>query len=118
MDRITIRDLSVWCIIGTRPHEREEKQPVQIQVVLECDLRAAGESDRIEDTVNYKDLKNRIVERVEASEYFLIEKLAAVVAGLCLEDRRVAAAEVTVDKPGALTRARSVAVHIRRERAA
>ena len=77
----------------------------------------AGASDRIGDTVDYKVLKDRIVDEIGGSQHFLIEKLAEHVAGLCLDDARVRAVTVTVDKPGALTGARSVAVEITRHRA-
>ena len=116
MDRIYIRDLKVPCIIGTRPREREAVQDLLINLELECDLSAAGKSDRIEDTVNYSDLRHAIVRQVQAGRYFLIERAAEVVAGLCLADPRVTAATVTIDKPAALDEARSAAVSIRRGR--
>ncbi len=55
---------------------------------------------------------------VEASDCFLIEKLADNIADMCLQELQVRAVTVTVDKPGALTKARSVAVEIRREKTA
>ena len=92
------------------------KQNVLINIALECDLARAGRSDDIHDTVDYRALKNEVVRVVGASRYFLIERLAARVAACCLADRRVKGARVTVDKPGALTKARSVAVEICRRR--
>lgn len=115
-DRILIRDLQVACIIGIYPKERLAKQMVILNLALECDLATAAASDAIADTVNYKELKDRIVGEVGVSEHLLIEKLAQHVASLCLVDSRVRAVTVTVDKPGALTGARSVAVEIRRTR--
>lgn len=115
-DRIHIRDLHLRCIIGINPEERREKQDVVINVVLECDLSRAHQTDRIEDTVNYKSIKKKIVKMVEASEYQLIETLAERVSEICLEDPKVQQAVVTVDKPGALRFARSVAVEITRVR--
>ncbi len=114
-DRIYIRDLHGRCIIGIFPDERENKQDVCINLVLHADLRKAGETDRIEDTVDYKAIKKKVLDRVEASSFFLVERLAAEVASICLEDPRVRRVEVTVDKPGALRFARSVAVSIARE---
>ena len=113
-DTIRMDDLIVNCIIGTKPAERVTRQNVAVNLLLECDLAPAGSSDRIEDTVNYVDLKDRIVRMAEESECFLIEALAARIADLCLEDGRIAAVTVDVAKPGALTCARSVAVRIRR----
>lgn len=118
MDRIYIRDLALRCIIGVFPEERREKQDVVINVVLECDHRPAARSDRLEDAVDYKALKKKIVALVEASQFYLVEALAERLAAACLENPKVARATVTVDKPGALRFARSVGVEITRERQA
>ncbi len=117
LDRIHVRDLRLRCVLGIYPEERREKQDITLNIVLYADLRAAGRSDRIEDTVDYKDVKKRVVAMVEGSSSFLIEHLAQRVAGLCLEEPRVEAVRVTIDKPGALRFARSVAVEIFRKRA-
>jgi dihydroneopterin aldolase/D-erythro-7,8-dihydroneopterin triphosphate epimerase len=118
LDRIHIEGLLLRCIIGTNDWEREQKQDVLITITLQTDTRAAGRSDRIEDTVNYRSLTKRIIEHVEASQFFLVEALAESIATLCLSDPRVAAAEVRVEKPGALRFARSVGVTITRARLA
>lgn len=115
MDRIFIKDLMTRCVIGTNDWERELKQDVIFNIELEIDLAPAARSDNIEDTINYKKLKQRILAMVEDSEFYLIEKLADEVAGICLEDKRVKAVVVSVDKPGALRYSRSVGVKIRRE---
>lgn len=116
LDRILIRDLDIRCIVGIYPEERREKQDVNINIALYADLRLPGRTDRIEDTVDYKGIKKRIVTMVEASSYFLIERLAERIAELCLEEPRVKKVRVAVDKPGALRFARSVAVDIVRSR--
>ena len=116
MDRIYIRDLALRCIIGVYPEERREKQDVTINVTLECDHSAAAASDRLEDAVDYKGIKKEIIRLVEGSQFQLIEALAERIAGLCLENSKVAAATVCVDKPGALRFARSVAVEVTRLR--
>jgi len=117
-DQILIQDLLLRTIIGINDEERRNRQDVLINIVLYADTRAAGASDAIEDAVNYRTLTKRVIERVEASRFFLVEKLAADIAALCLEDPRVAAVDVRVEKPGALRFARSVGVEIHREREA
>lgn len=114
-DRIHIRDLHLRCIIGIYQDERREKQDVVLNITLYADLRAAGASDRMEDTVDYKQLKCRVRQFVEDSSCKLIEHLAQGVADICLEDARVRRTVVTIDKPGALRFARSVAVEIVRD---
>jgi len=115
-DKIHIRDLHLRCIVGIYQEERREKQDIVINITLYVDLRAAGRSDRMEDTVDYKQIKKRIIALVEGSSCFLLERLAERIAGICLQDPRVRRAVVTVDKPGALRFARSVAVEITRDR--
>ena len=117
VDKIHIRDLKVQCIVGINPHEREEMQEICINITLDCDYAKACRSDKIEDTVNYKLLKDELVAFIQKSEFFLIEKLAEEIASRCLAREQVSRAVVTVDKPGALTGARSVAVEIERSRA-
>ncbi len=111
-DKIHIRDLRLRAIIGIYPDERREKQDLIFNIELSCGLRKAGLSDDINDTVDYKSLKKRILAHVEKSSFQLIERLAETIAGLCLETPGVENVRVTVDKPGALRFARSVAVEI------
>lgn len=116
LDLIHIRELAVRCIIGIFPEERREKQDVIISVTLECDCRPAALSDDIRDAVDYKKIKRAILKMVEVSEFQLIETLAERIAEICLADRKVVCARVSVDKPNALRFARSVGVEIERRR--
>jgi len=117
MDKIYIRDLLLRCIVGIYPEERENKQDVIINIEMTCDLSAAAASDQIEDTVNYKAVKKEIMALVENSAFLLIERMAGEIASVCLDHPGVFQVRVTVDKPGALRFARSVAVEVVRSRA-
>lgn len=114
MDKIRIEDLQFRCIIGVNDHERHEKQSVVVNLCLETDLRRAGQTDDIRDTLDYKELKLDIRDFVEASQFLLIERLAEGIAALCLQRAAVQKVTVRVDKPGALSHARTVAVEIER----
>ena len=116
MDRIWIRDLAVRCVIGVYPEERRNKQDILVNVALEGDWRRPGRTDRLADAVDYKGLKRDILELVESSSFQLLESLAERIAVLCLRPPRVRRCTVTLDKPGALRFARSVAVEITRAR--
>jgi len=116
LDKIHIRDLRLRCIVGINPEEREKAQDVDINITLYVDIRKAGRTDAIDDTVDYKSIKLKVAEDVEASSFFLVERLAQRIADICLADPRVARARVQVEKPGALRFARSVGVEIVRGR--
>jgi D-erythro-7,8-dihydroneopterin triphosphate epimerase len=117
LDKIHIRDLLVRTIVGINDWEKKRKQDVLISIVLHVDLMKAGKSDLVEDTVNYKTLKDQVITVIEGRSFSLIEGIAQLVAELSLSDPQVAKVDVTVDKPGALRFARSVAVEITREKA-
>ena len=116
-DRIIISDLFLRTIIGINDDERTNRQDVLVNLVLSVDTRTAGRSDDIADTVNYRTLTKDVIDLVEGSQFFLIEKLAEEIAQLCLRDDRVEDVTVTIGKPAALRFAKSVGVSIRRTRA-
>ena len=116
MDQINIKDLHLRAVIGINEEERRDRQDVLINIVMEVDVRRAGESDDIDDAVNYRTITKRIIQLVENSQFYLVEKMAAEIAAICLSDPRVDHARVTVEKPGALRFARSVGVTIERGR--
>ncbi len=115
MDRILINELQVRCVLGVDDEERREAQDVLISVVLHADLRKAGQSDRLEDAIDYRSIKKQILAAAEGSRYRLIEALAERVAALCLGHVGVCRADVRIEKPGSLRFARSAAVEISRE---
>lgn len=82
-------------------HEQDEGQFFSVDVSVELDLRPAGASDDLGDTVDYGDLARRVHDRVASERWDLIEKVAERVADLVLEDRRVESVTVAVHKPDA-----------------
>ena len=114
-DSIEIKDLLLRGIVGINDWEREKPQDILVNITLFTDLRRAGASDDLADSVNYRTLTKKIIEHVEGSTRFTVEALAADIARLCLEDPGVLRARVRVEKPGALRFAQSVGVEIERE---
>ena len=113
-DRIEIKDLLLRGIIGINNWERENKQDILVNITLFADLRHAGETDNIEDSVNYRTVTKKVIKHVEGSEHFTVETLATRIARLCLDESGVIRARVRVEKPGALRFAKSVGVEIDR----
>jgi len=116
-DEIRIKGLFLRTIIGVNDDEREHKQDVRINLWLTVDTRPAGRSDNIEDAVNYRTITKDVIDLVENSRFFLVERMAEEIARLCLSDPRVAKVRVGIEKPAALRFARSVGVLVERTRA-
>ncbi len=100
-DRITLTGLRVRGHHGVLPEERRDGQDFVVDAVLHVDTRAAAASDALADTVDYGDLAARLGAVVAGEPVDLLETLAQRLADVCLSDRRVICAEVTVHKPGA-----------------
>ena len=113
-DRIEIRDLLLRGIVGINETERRKRQDILLNLTLVTDTRAAAASDDIQDTVNYRTVTKSIIDLVESSSFFTVEKMADEVARLVLAGHPVQEVSVTVEKPGALRFARSVGVTITR----
>jgi len=113
-DRIEIQDLLLRGVIGINDWERDKPQDILVNITLFADLRPAGSSDAIGDTVNYRTLTKQIIAHVESAGRYTVEALAADVARLCVQTPGVVRARVRVEKPGALRFARSVGVEIER----
>ena len=117
LDTVKIERLELDCIIGINPWERLTKQQITVDIELDTDLTAAGKSDSIEDTINYRTIAKTVTTEVEKSDYGLVESIGAKIAEICLEDDRVFSVRVTVRKPGAVRKASAVGIVIRRNRA-
>lgn len=100
-DRIRLTGLRVRGHHGVLAAERRDGQDFVVDVALSLDLRAAGGSDDLADTVDYGALAQALAEVVEGEPLDLLEALAGRLAEVCLSDRRVGSAEVTVHKPAA-----------------
>jgi FolB domain-containing protein len=114
-DRIVLRDLLVRGIVGVNDWEREQPQDVLVNLEVATDTRAAGRSDDVADTLNYRTLAKAVIEHVESARPYLVEALAEAIARIAVAQgaERV---RVRVEKPGAVRFAASVGVEIERER--
>ena len=116
MDQILIRDLRTYAIIGVYEWERNQPQEILINIVLSTDLRKAGRSDNIADTIDYAKIAQKVREHAEKAGRFTVEALATDLATLCLEEPAVQKVVVRVEKPAAVPDCRSVGVEIERSR--
>jgi len=114
MDTIVIKDLLARAIIGINEEERRNKQDVLMNILIHVDTSLPGKTDDFRDAVDYRAIKKEVFTMVEASSFFLLERLAEEVANICLEPEGVKGVEVTCEKPSALRFARSVGIQVRR----
>lgn len=117
-DRIELRGLRALGTHGVLPEEKERAQPFEVDLDVELDLRPAGVSDRLEETVDYGALAEAVTAVIVNESHALIEKLAERIAEIVLADPKVSTVSVTVRKlrPPVPVSLDTAAVSISRER--
>src|SRR5687768_7549006 len=88
-DRISITGLKVAAHIGVTEEERARPQTLVVNLELEADLRRAGASDDLDDTVDYDNLATSVAGLIRESETKLVESLAEKVASHVCASKKV-----------------------------
>lgn len=116
MDRIVVAGIRELGTHGVLPEEQTRPQPFEIDVELGVDLEKAGESDALEDTVDYAAVCEAVSRIVRTERYHLLERLATRIAEVCCAEERVQSVAVTVKKLNAPVGAMVDHVAVRIER--
>ncbi len=119
MDKIIINNLHIYAYHGVNPEEKEEGQNFYLDLICSADLQAPGQTDDLNDTVNYSKIVKAVTKVFTENKYDLIERAAQVVADCVLENfEKVQTVQVTLRKPEAPVKADFgyVAVQIERSR--
>ena len=121
LDRLSLSGLSVDCIVGVYPTERDEPQPLGVDLALYLDTRAAARDAKLNATVDYARLWGEVRFLLQASRFLLLESAAEAVARYILAPPTLdvphgAIPEVTVrlSKPRALAGAGMPTLEIHR----
>jgi len=100
MDRIRIHNMSFYGHHGVAASERDLGGRFQVDVELGLDLRAAGTSDAVADTVDYKAVYQLVSGIQESHRFRLLEAFAHAIAEAVLEAFTVDEVTVRVRKAG------------------
>jgi dihydroneopterin aldolase len=98
-DVIELRGLRLTAVVGVLPEERERAQPLELDLDVVVDHRAAGESDDLADTVDYGALCDLVQALVLGDQPLLLERLAERIASAVLAaDARITGVDLAVRK--------------------
>ena len=114
MDIIFLGGLEVKTIIGIYDWERTTKQKVILDIEMAFDINKAAETDDITYTLDYKTVSKRIISFVEASEFYLVEKLIVEIANIIRTEFGVSWVKIILNKKGAISGASDVGIIIER----
>jgi len=97
-DHILIYGLRVEARVGVGEQERSRPQWLVANIDIAIDLAAAGESDDINDTVDYGVLTTEIADLLRGTETRLLEHLAEKVVALIAPNKAVVGVTVEIFK--------------------
>jgi dihydroneopterin aldolase len=115
-DKIFLNGLKAYCIIGTLPSERREKQKVVLDLEFPAPVRQAAKNDDLRKALDYQKIAQRVTEFTSNSSFQLIETLADRLASLLLREFPIKSILLKVSKPGAIRNARNVGVLVERKK--
>lgn len=99
-DRVLLEGMVFFGRHGVLPTERELGQRFVVDLEMRLDLRMAGVSDDLTETVDYSEIYRRVREIVEGEPFDLIEAVAERIAASIHETRPgIEAVRVKVTKP-------------------
>ena len=99
-DLIRLQGMTFSAAHGASPGERTRERRFVVDLEVEADLRRAGATDDLADTVNYSTLYGAVRDVMKGPPVNLLETLAERVAQRVLRDFPVLAVCVRVGKPG------------------
>ncbi len=80
MDKVRIKGLVCRAHVGVPAAERKKRQKILLDIELGLDLRRAGRSDRVEETVDYAAVAREVKELAEGGPFKLAETIAEAAA--------------------------------------
>ena len=98
MSKISIVDLEVHFHIGVTQKERARPQRLLVSVEMSHDFSAAAANDRVNQTINYFAVAQKVLRLGGGRSWKLVEKLATDVADLVLNEFAPASVTVLVKK--------------------
>ncbi|WP_026583023.1 dihydroneopterin aldolase [Bacillus sp. J33] len=76
MDKIHVNHMEFYGYHGVFPEETRLGQRFAVDLTVETDLKKAGQTDNLEDSINYGELYTVCKEVVEGKPYKLLESVA------------------------------------------
>lgn len=76
METLTLKQLRFRGFHGYYPEEREEGNDFEVDLIFSADLKKAGDSDKLSDTIDYQEVIGKVKGIMNGPSVKLIETLA------------------------------------------
>lgn len=99
MDTVYLKNYVVVAKHGYYKEEHAKAQRFVVSVVVTCDVKEAGESDDLHETLNYELIRKAVHDILMKSPHDLIESLSEEIAMSVLTHPKASSVTVDIAKP-------------------
>ena len=109
---VFIKDFIIEEIIGFYKHEKEKKQKIIFNIVLDIDQYSLPDESDVKSIVDYEKITNKLENLTKSKKYNFLESLVEDSFKEIFEDKRINSIKIKIEKPEAIKNAGSVGVEV------
>ena len=113
---VQIKDFVISEIIGIHKHEKINKQKIIFNIVIDVNHNTIPNENNLSSVVDYEKITNKLLTLTKRKKYNFLESLAEDSFKEIFEDKRINAVKIKIEKPDAITNAKSVGIEVYKSR--
>jgi len=113
---VLIKDFLIKEIIGIHKHEKINKQKIIFNVVIDVNQNTHPDENAISSIVDYETITKKLENLAKNKNYSFLESLAEDSFKEIFEDKKINSVKIRIEKPDAITNAKSVGVEVFKSR--
>ena len=113
---VLIKDFLINEIIGIHKHERNNKQKIIFNIVVDVNKNTVADENNLSSVVDYEKITNKLKNLAREKNYNFLESLAEDSFKEIFEDNRIDSVKIKIEKPDAISNAGSVGVEVFKSR--
>ena len=113
---VLIKDFIIYEIIGIHNHEKINKQKIIFNIVIDVNQNIFPDENNLSSIVDYEKITNRLENLAKNKKYNFLESLAEDSFSEIFADNRINSVKIKIEKPDAITNAKSVGIEVYKSR--
>jgi 7,8-dihydroneopterin aldolase/epimerase/oxygenase len=113
---VLIKDFIVNEIIGIHQHEKNNKQKIIFNIVINVDKTVIPDEGNLSSIIDYEKITNKLEKLTKYKKYNFLESLAEDSFKEIFKDKRINSVKIKIEKPDAIKNAKSVGVEVFKNR--
>ena len=109
---VLIKDFIIYEIIGIHNHEKVNKQKIVFNIVINVNQNITPDENDLSSIVDYEKITNKLKKLAKNKKYNFLESLAEDSFNEIFQDKRINSVKIKIEKPDAITNAKSVGVEV------